>query len=66
MKSGTMMHICPFQQTKHCNFEFLKVQDVGSHHLENHKHRDIYSMVCPIFIKFDMTMQNGSLNRFSY
>ena len=45
------------------NFEFLKIQDGGSRHLENHKNRDISATVWPIFMNFGTLMQNVSLNR---
>jgi len=44
------------------NFEFLKIQNGGGHHLENHKNRDISATVWPIFSKFGMMMENRSLN----
>jgi len=42
---------------------FFKNQYGGGRNLENHKNRDIFSTVCPIFTKFGIIMQNGSLNR---
>jgi len=45
MKFGMMTHIGPLQSKDHENFEFLKIQDGGSHHLENHKNRDISATV---------------------
>jgi len=38
---GTMTHIGPLQRIDRSNFEFLKTQDGGSRHFENHKNRDI-------------------------
>jgi len=37
MKFGTMTHIGPLQRIDRQNFEFLKIQDGGSRHLENYK-----------------------------
>ena len=45
MKFGMMTHIGPLQRKDHENFEFLKIQDGGSRHLENHKNRDISATV---------------------
>jgi len=45
MKFGKMTLIGPWQQINHKNFEFLKIQDGGGRHLENHKNRDISTMV---------------------
>ena len=59
---GLMTPIGPLQRKDHYNFEFLKIQDGGSRHLENHKNRDICTTVWPIFTKFGTLMQNGSLN----
>jgi len=44
MKFDTMTHIGPLQHT-YRYFEFLKIQDGGSRHLENHKNRDISATV---------------------
>jgi len=41
MKFGVMTHIGPLQRIYRQNFEFLKTQDGGSRHFENHKNRDI-------------------------
>jgi len=41
MKFGTMTHIGSLQRKSRKNFEFLKIQDGGSRHVENHKNRDI-------------------------
>jgi len=38
-------HIGPLQRIDRENFEFLKIQDGGSRHLENHKNRDIPATV---------------------
>jgi len=40
-----MTHIGPLQRMYRYNFEFLKTQDGGSRHLENHKNRDISAAV---------------------
>jgi len=45
MKFGTMTHIGPLQRKGRQNFEFLKIQDGGSRHAENHKNRDISATV---------------------
>jgi len=45
MKFGTMTHIGPLQRIDRKNFEFLKIQDNGSRHLENHKNCDISAAV---------------------
>ena len=45
MKFGIMTHIGPLQRKGRQNFEFLKIQDGGSRHLENHKNRDISATV---------------------
>jgi len=45
VKFGTMAHIGPLQRKSRQNFEFLKIQDGGSRHLENHKNRDISAAV---------------------
>jgi len=45
MKFGTVTHIGPLQGIVRKNFEFLKIQDGGSRHLENHKNRDISAAV---------------------
>jgi len=37
MKFGTTTHIGPLQWTDRQNLEFLKIQDGGSRHFENHK-----------------------------
>ena len=63
MKFSTLTHNRPLQRIDRQNFEFLKIQDGGSHHLEKHKNRDIYmATVRPIFTKFGTLMQNGILN----
>jgi len=45
MKFGMMTHIGTLQRKDHENFEFLKIQDGGSRHLENHKKSDISATV---------------------
>jgi len=45
MKFGMMTHISPIQRKGRLNFEFLKIQEGGSRHLENHKNRDISAPV---------------------
>jgi len=45
MKFDVMTHIGPLQRIGRQNFEFLKIQDGGSRHLENHKNRDISATV---------------------
>jgi len=45
MKFGTMTRIGPLQRIDRENFEFLKIQDGGSRHLENYKNRDISAAV---------------------
>ena len=62
MKFGTVTHIGPLQGIVRKNIEFLKIQDGGGRHLENHRNRDISATVWPIFTKFGMMVQNGSLN----
>jgi len=42
---GTVTHNGPLQRTDRYNFEFLKIQDAGGRHLENHKNRDISATV---------------------
>jgi len=44
----------------------LKIQDGGSRHLENHKHRDISATVRPLFTKFGTLMQNGSVKKWNF
>jgi len=44
-------------------FEFLKIQDGGGRHLENHKNRDIFEMVWPIFTKLGTVVQNCALSQ---
>jgi len=39
MKFGTVTHIV------RKNFEFLKIQDGGGRHLENHRNRDISATI---------------------
>jgi len=41
MKFGTMTHIGPLQRIDRENFEFLKIQDGGSRHFENHKNSNV-------------------------
>ena len=36
MKFGTVGHIDRLQEIDRYNYEFLKIQDAGRHHLENH------------------------------
>jgi len=62
MKLGTMTHIGSLQGIVRKNFQFLKIQHGGGRHLENQKNRDISATVLPIFTKFGMVIQNGSLN----
>jgi len=45
MKFGKMTHIGPLQRIERKNLDFLKIQDGGSRHLENHKNRDISAAV---------------------
>jgi len=45
MKFGKVTHIGPLQRTGRYNFEFLKIQDGGCRHLENHKNHDISASV---------------------
>jgi len=45
MKCGTVTHIGPLHGIVRKNFEFLKIQDGGGRHLENHKNRDISTTV---------------------
>jgi len=45
MKFGMMTRIGPLQRKGRQNFEFFKIQDGGSRHLENHKNRDISATV---------------------
>jgi len=45
VKFGTMTHIGPVQWKGRLNFEFLKIQDGGIRHDENHKNRDISATV---------------------
>ena len=40
MKFGVLTHIGPLHRIDRYNFEFLKIQDGGSLHLENHKNRN--------------------------
>jgi len=44
MKFGMMTHIGPPTAERPLKFEFLKIQDGGRRHLENHKNRDISAM----------------------
>jgi len=45
MKFGIMTHIGPLQRIDCKNLEFLKIQDGGSRHFENHKNRGISAAV---------------------
>jgi len=63
MKFGIVTQTRPLQRTDRQNFEFLKIQDGGGRHLENHKMAISPQRFGPIFTKFGMLMQNGSLNR---
>jgi len=45
MKFATMTHVGPLQRIDRKNLEFLKIEDGGSRHLENHKNRDISAEV---------------------
>jgi len=45
MKFGTMTRIGPLQWKGRENLEFLKIQDGGSRHVENHKNRNISATV---------------------
>jgi len=45
MKFSIVTLIGPLQRKSRQNFEFLKIQDGGSRHLENHKNRDISAAV---------------------
>jgi len=46
MKFGTLTSIGPLPGIVRKNFEFLKIQDGGGRHLQNHKNRDIaYSRI---------------------
>jgi len=51
MKFGMLAHIRPLPWTDHENTKFLKIQDGGGRHLENHQYRDICTTVWPIFTK---------------
>ena len=62
MKFGTVTHIGLLQETESKNFEFLKIQDSGGRHLENHKNRNISATARPSLTKLGTVMQNGSLN----
>ena len=42
---------------------FSKTKMAAAAILKNYKNRDITAMDCPIFAKFGMIMQHGSLNR---
>jgi len=45
MTFGTMTHIGPYSGSTAKISNFLKIQDGGSRHLENHKNRDISAAV---------------------
>jgi len=45
MKFGIVTQTRPLQRTDRQNFEFLKIQDGGGRHLENHKNGDISTTV---------------------
>jgi len=45
MTFGMMTHIGPLHRINRQNFEFLKIQDGGSRHLESLKNRDISATV---------------------
>jgi len=45
MKFGKMTLIGPLQGKGRQNFDFLKIQDGGSRHVENHKNRDVSATV---------------------
>jgi len=45
MKFSMLTHNRPIQRINHSNFEFLKIQDGGGRHLDNHKNRDISATV---------------------
>jgi len=62
MKFGKMTHIGSLQSAYFQNFEFLEIQDGSGRHLENHKNCDISAVFRPIFMKFGVVMQNGSIN----
>jgi len=62
MKFGKVTHIGPLGIVRK-NFEFSKIQLGGGRRLENHKNHDrpISATARPIFTKFGIWMQNGSV-----
>jgi len=62
MKFGTLTQIGPYRGHIVKIFNFLKTKMAAAAILKNYKNCDITASDWPIFAKFGVIMQNGSLN----